>query len=182
MAQQSVEKPTSDRAWTSPLVLSIAAAAVAGFLNIGATIVKATSDNDIEKIRSDNSLILEMVRGQTQEQSANNLKFIIDAGLISRNETRETLIKALGSSSLPGIAFLPYGLQLPTPPAYLRECAADVTVNIPDGSLSDGSYTRADVAELTARMRASELKKDRCADNWDAWYSDLLKISATSDG
>lgn len=176
MTQQSNEGPRAEHRWNSPIVLSIVAAAVAGFLNVGATVVKGFSDNSIEQRRSDNSLILEMIRGPSPEQSAENLKFIVDAGLISKKETKKALAEALGSSSLPGIVFLPYGMQLPHAPDYLRECAASATAEIPEGPL-----TNAATVELVAKMRTSELGKGRCASNWQAWYESLLNIRAGAD-
>lgn len=57
---------------------------------------------------------------------------------------------------------------LPEPPAHLVECAAAAAVEI-----TPGKKTRAEAAELTARIRASELAKGRCAEGWAAWYEGL---------
>lgn len=56
----------------------------------------------------------------------------------------------------------------PEPPASLVRCAMKATAEIPEGPLS-----RSQVAELVAKIRASELGKDRCARDWLEYYADI---------
>jgi hypothetical protein len=88
--------------WTSPLILAVVAAAVAGFGNIFVAYLAARSEfglesskskwaNEIEELKAEASWILKAVSAEDSDQAARNLKLLVDVGLI-KNEARRSQI------------------------------------------------------------------------------------------
>jgi len=104
--------------WSSPLVVAILAAAVAGLSNAFVATIngqlqrqieqsKAAESLRIEESRSEAGRILEMIKTGEPDKAAGNLKFLIDTGLIS-NEQRVAQIQRYLSTRQPGTGpFLP---------------------------------------------------------------------------
>lgn len=87
----------------SPLVIAIYTAAAAALGNIAVTFINARSQNEIEKIRSEQNLVLESIKtGGDVNKAKTNLRFIIEAKLIRDGRT---ILEALDSGldpALPG--------------------------------------------------------------------------------
>jgi hypothetical protein len=97
------EQEASRSRWSSPLVLAVSAAAIGAFgnlvlawmneraqLELEAT--KAEQANSLEESKAEAMRILEMIRTGNPDKAAENLKFLVDAGLIS-NPVRRTNIQ-----------------------------------------------------------------------------------------
>jgi hypothetical protein len=88
--------------WTNPLVIAVLSAAVAGIGNVAATLYssqqqreaderKAAEARTLESEKAEASLILEVVKTQTPEKAADNLKFLVDTKLIINKSRREDI-------------------------------------------------------------------------------------------
>ncbi len=112
------EKEQQRSTWSSPLVVAILAAAVAGLGSAGVAVIngrlqreieqnKAAESLRIEESRSEASRILEMIKTGEAEKAAENLQFLIDTGLI-RDKERVAQIGAYLKHRQPGTGpFLP---------------------------------------------------------------------------
>ena len=71
---------------------------------------------------------------------------------------------------LAGCSSFSSSTPFPELPKHLSDCADILPVDIPPGDKS-----RAEVVELLAQVRKSELQGRRCASDLAAWYEDLLR-------
>jgi hypothetical protein len=77
------ERDAARSQWSSPLVLSICAAVVAGFFNAAVAWVNGIQSRTIEEAKAEAARILEVIKTDNPDKAAVNLKFLVDAGLIS---------------------------------------------------------------------------------------------------
>jgi hypothetical protein len=85
------EREATNSRWLNPLVLGVFAAAVGLLGNIVVAVVNNRSTLELEKFRSQSSLVLEAIKTGSPEQACINLKAFINAGLIEdRGNTIET--------------------------------------------------------------------------------------------
>jgi GH24 family phage-related lysozyme (muramidase) len=68
--------------WKNPLVVAILAAAIAGVGNAWVAYFNGTSQTALEKLKSEQARILEMIKTGNADKAAENLQFLLDAGLI----------------------------------------------------------------------------------------------------
>lgn len=97
--------------WHNPLVVAIFAAAVAAGGNAVASLVNGTSERRLEATRSEQARILEMIKTGDPDKAAQNLSFLLDAGLITEPDMERRLRASLASRK-PGA-----GPVLPSPAA-----------------------------------------------------------------
>lgn len=77
--------------WKSPLVVAIMAGSIAVLGNALLTMTNGKLQRDLEDQKSEQTRILEMIKTGDPDKAAENLKFLLDAGLISKAETIEKL-------------------------------------------------------------------------------------------
>jgi hypothetical protein len=93
--------------WTSPIVVAIIAATVAAIGNAGVVLINGNQNRYIEKQQAENGRILEMIKTGDQYIAAENLKFLLNVGLISNPDIVTKLTMFLANSK-PGTGpFLP---------------------------------------------------------------------------
>jgi GH24 family phage-related lysozyme (muramidase) len=96
--------------WKNPLVVAILAAAVAGSGNALVAYLNGTAQVVLETQKSEQSRILEMIKTGNPDRAAENLKFLVETGLIRDPSVRSDLLTYLNARK-PGTG--------PTlPPAY----------------------------------------------------------------
>jgi hypothetical protein len=77
--------------WSSPLVVAIAVAAAGVFGNAAVTWWTSREQEKLERERAEAARILEVIKTNDADKAANNLAFLLDAGLISDSNTRKSL-------------------------------------------------------------------------------------------
>ncbi|MEK6335297.1 MAG: trypsin-like peptidase domain-containing protein [Acidobacteriota bacterium] len=77
--------------WRSPLVVAIIAAAMAGLSNAVVSVVNGSLERGLESEKSEQTRILEMIKTGDPDKAANNLQFLLEAGLISDQKQRMQL-------------------------------------------------------------------------------------------
>jgi hypothetical protein len=88
--------------WSSPVVLALLAAAIAGLGNAAAIwlngmeqrkleTTKTEQTRSIEETKAEAARILEVIRTDNPDKAAANLKFLLDAGLISDADRRASI-------------------------------------------------------------------------------------------
>ena len=94
--------------WRSPVVVAIFAAAVAAMGNATVTFLNSASQIRLEAVKSEQARILEMIKTGNPDKAAENLDFLLKAGLISDAELR-THLQSFLQARAPGS-----GPSLPT--------------------------------------------------------------------
>ena len=100
------EQEASRSRWSSPLVLAVLAAAIAALGNAAATLLtgreqielettKAAQARNTEETKAEAARILEMIKTGDPDKAAENLKFLVEAGLISDALRRASIEKFL---------------------------------------------------------------------------------------
>lgn len=85
------ERDASRSRWSSPLVLAVLAAAIAGLGNAAAIWLNGRQARDLEETKAEAARILEVIRTDNPDKAATNLKFLVDAGLISDADRRANI-------------------------------------------------------------------------------------------
>jgi GH24 family phage-related lysozyme (muramidase) len=83
--------------WKSPVVVAILAAAVAAAGNALVAYTNNRSQTELEAQKSEQARILEMIKTGNPDAAAENLRFLLSAGLISYQEMRRDLTAFLDS-------------------------------------------------------------------------------------
>jgi lysozyme len=86
-----VEQTPDTRRWLSPIIVAILAATVAALGNAGVTLLNATSQANLDKQRAEQARILEVIKTGNTEAAAENLRFLLNTGLIADAGTRAKL-------------------------------------------------------------------------------------------
>lgn len=81
--------------WKNPLIVAIFAAAVAALGNAVVVYINAHSQTMLEAQKSEHERILEMIKTGNPDNAAENLLFLLDAGLIVDHGIREKLTEFL---------------------------------------------------------------------------------------
>jgi hypothetical protein len=96
------EKELSRSRWNSPLVLAIIAATVAALGSVFVAWWNGYEGERLESSRAESTRILEMIKtGNNADRAAENLQFLLDAGLIEDKE-RSAAIRYFLSTRKPG--------------------------------------------------------------------------------
>jgi hypothetical protein len=123
------ERESNRNRWSSPLVLALLTAAVAGLGNAVAIVLNGREPRDLEITKSDQAKIVEetkaeaarifeIIRTGNPVQAATNLKFLVDVDLI-RDAGRIRSIKALDLGDIGKLPALP--LPVIGPPVDVNE-------------------------------------------------------------
>jgi GH24 family phage-related lysozyme (muramidase) len=83
--------------WKSPLIVAILAATVAAFGNALVSYINATSQINVEAQKSEQARILEMIKTGSPDKAAENLRFLLEAGLITDTKIRNQLTQYLST-------------------------------------------------------------------------------------
>jgi hypothetical protein len=89
------ERDASRSRWSSPLVLALLAAAIAGLSNAAAIWLNGRQARDLEETKAEAARILEVIKTGDPDKAAVNLKFLVDAGLVSDVDRRLSIQKYL---------------------------------------------------------------------------------------
>jgi hypothetical protein len=98
--------------WTTPLVVTLAAAVVAAIGNLVVTFLNGTdqrrlqaennrAQHDLETLKAESERVLEAIKINSPVRAADNLRFLIDAGLVNA-ETQKGLLEYLNKPRPPG--------------------------------------------------------------------------------
>jgi hypothetical protein len=83
--------------WRNPLLIAIGAAAIAAFGNIYVAVTNGKQGRDLEDRKSEQTRILEMIKTGNPDSAANNLRFLLEAGLITDPDRKQALEGYLAS-------------------------------------------------------------------------------------
>jgi hypothetical protein len=101
--------------WSSPLVVAILAATLAGIGNAVIAIVNGNLQRDLEDRKAEQARILEMIKTGDADKAAANLDFLLQSGLIS-DPVRAAKLQTFLKSRKPGT-----GPNLPSPSVTTTE-------------------------------------------------------------
>jgi V8-like Glu-specific endopeptidase len=94
-------KEQASSGWRSPLVVAIIAATMAAVGNAVVSIVNGNLQRQLENQKSEQTRILEMIKTNNPDKAAENLGFLLEAGLISDPE-QQTKLKQFLATRKPG--------------------------------------------------------------------------------
>jgi len=83
--------------WRSPLVIAIIVAGLAALGNAGVAVINGIQQRVLEQEKAEQARILEMVKTGDPDKAAENLEFLVKAGLISNIETEKKIKKFLAT-------------------------------------------------------------------------------------
>lgn len=147
--------------WRNPLVLAILAAAIAAGGNAVVAIVNGDLQRDLEDQKSEQTRILEVIKvGGNPDKAAENLEFLLKAGLI-RNAAQSGTLSQYLSERKPGT-----GPSLPSA-----------------GTTTEPVSTTANktASEKAARDILRLLSEKKYGDLWDGQVSDWFKAKKNKD-
>jgi len=118
--------------WTNPLVIAILGAALAGLINAGLNWLNSGYQYDLEdrkskailaleRTKSEGARILEMLKAPNPDRAAENLSFLVDAGLVSDPDLLPAIKKFLQNRKKGTGPFISQG-GAPGTLAYTGEC------------------------------------------------------------
>lgn len=88
--------------WWNPLFVAILAATIAAGVNVYATLTNASQQRDLMTRTAESARILEMLRAPSTEKATENLKFLLDAGLVTEPTTAKNLREFLSKQQKRG--------------------------------------------------------------------------------
>jgi GH24 family phage-related lysozyme (muramidase) len=83
--------------WKSPLIVAIFAATFAALGNAIISYINATSEINVEAQKSEQARILEMIKTGSPDKAAENLRFLLQTGLITDPKIRDQLTQYLST-------------------------------------------------------------------------------------
>jgi hypothetical protein len=91
-AELALKREESNRSrWSSPLVVAVSVAAAGVVGNAGVAWWNSRGQEQLEKERAEGARILEVIKTNDPDRAADNLKFLLNAGLIADPKTRTSL-------------------------------------------------------------------------------------------
>lgn len=105
---------TAHSGWRSPLVVAILAATIAATGNAVVAFTNGILQRELENEKAEQTRILEMIKTGDPDKAAENLKFLLDSGLVSKADTTQKLRNFLKNRE-PGS-----GPTLPSVDGFLR--------------------------------------------------------------
>jgi poly(3-hydroxybutyrate) depolymerase len=148
--------------WSNPLVLAILAAAVAAFGNLAVSWLNGSqqltaqqqsnrAQEALEAFKADSARLLEMIKTHDPDKAAENLSFLLEAGLITNENTRKLLTTFLAhrkpgeGPSLPAPGSVPvYGKPGPGGAGLGAYNADPTTISV--SGVSAGAFMAVQVA------------------------------------
>jgi len=82
--------------WSSPLVVAVMAAAIAGMGNAAVALINGVQQRQIESEKQEADLIREAVMGRSPEAAAAKLEFLLETGLVRSPERTQQINAYLG--------------------------------------------------------------------------------------
>jgi len=145
------ERDQSRSRWSSPVVLAVLAAALAGLSNAAVTrqngleqrkleAEKAVQAKIIEETKAEAARIFEVIKTGDADKSATNLKFLVDTGLITNSDRIEKIQAFLDHRLAGGGPALP-AAQSPTDAALLM-ALTKIGDDIKNTKLSQDEFDR----------------------------------------
>jgi hypothetical protein len=110
--------------WRNPLVVAIMAATLAAVGNAAISVLNGIAQRDLEDQKSEQTRILEMIKTGSPDKAAENLKFLLEAGLIS-DKARAGKLRDFLTAREPGS-----GPTLPVASGFPGATGPDDAVNI----------------------------------------------------
>lgn len=110
--------------WRNPLVVAIMAATLAAVSNAAISVLNGIAQRDLEDQKSEQTRILEMIKTGSPDKAAENLDFLLQAGLIS-DEALVGKLRAFLTARKPGS-----GPTLPVASGFPGATGPDDAVNI----------------------------------------------------
>lgn len=95
-------KDQASSGWRSPLVVAIFAAAIGAAGNAAVTFVSGVQQRALEAQRSEQAMLLETIRTGNPDTAAENLRFVVEAGLVTRPSLVASVRAFLGKARQPG--------------------------------------------------------------------------------
>jgi hypothetical protein len=77
--------------WSNPLIVAILAASIAAISSTAVALVNGIYSRQVDRQRSEEERILEMIKTGNADKAAENLRFLLSAGLITDPSTRSSL-------------------------------------------------------------------------------------------
>jgi hypothetical protein len=99
--------------WRSPLVVGIFAAAIAAGGNAWVSYSNANSLRELEALKAEQARLLEMIKTGDPDKAAENLRFLINAGLIGDSSLRKSVVDFLATRKAGSGPVLPSPAQPP---------------------------------------------------------------------
>jgi len=119
--KQELAKPV----WSSPLVLAILAAALAGLSNAIVAVINGTQQVALEDRKSEQARILKMLETGDADKAATILKFLLEGGLIE-NANYKSKLESFLASRKPGQG---PSLNVPVPAGGAKEVTSADMIN-----------------------------------------------------
>ena len=126
--------------WRNPLVVAVFAAAVAAAGNAVVSYTNGNSQRELEAQKAEEARILEMIKTGNPDKAAENLRFLVEAGLITDTSLRKRVTTFLENRK-PGS-----GPTLPSAAAFLRESRTSYECPAARARLVAGSNDSVNVA------------------------------------
>jgi Trypsin-like peptidase domain len=133
------EKEFRQPGWKNPLVVAILAATVAAAGNAAVAFLNGIQQRNLERERAEEARILEVLKTGDPDKAAENLTFLLDAGLISNDQTRRQLSQFIEKRE-PG-----------TGPALAAATSASQSVVNDDDAVPVGALPADDSLRVAAR-------------------------------
>ena len=149
---RELEAKLSDQKWSrwmNPLVLAIFAAALAASGNALLAYINGSAQKTLEETKAEASRILEVIKTADQDQAVTNLKFLLEAGLIT-DEARRRSLETFLANRKPG-----EGPSIPPPGA--ASSSGHPNYNLPPPA-DNPAQTRA--ANRLLRVAVAEINRN----------------------
>jgi len=136
--------------WTSPLVLAIVAAAVAGVANAIVASINAGFQREAEAERTESARILQVIQSGDPKAATANLQFLMDAGLISEHVSPKLAAFLKTNREVPTLS-VPAPIEVKVP--VLTPLPAELTTPCEKPAPPDKMETDVDLLKLTASLK-----------------------------
>jgi hypothetical protein len=126
--------------WSNPLIVAILAAAIAAIGTTAVALVNGIYARQVEAQRAEEARILEVIKTDDPDKAAVNIKFLLDAGLISDQDMRSKLASFLSqrqSGAGPSLPFS-FGPMSPAAEKAIEEGTAAAAKMMEEKSKSQG--------------------------------------------
>jgi hypothetical protein len=147
--------------WTNPLFIGLVAAAIAAFGNAVVAYLNAREGQVLEETRAESGRILEMIKTGNPDQAAENLRFLLDTGLVATPKYVADISTFLQKRK-PN-----QGPTLPAPAA--PRLTRDEVGHIVSETFPKDTFTRDEVEKEAQSLRAAGALSTKILDAGDSW-------------